>query len=490
MAMGLGTSDGCTGTAYLCISVTFLDPYFHGQGDEEPEWPPSPMRLAQALVAGARTGYPGRSWSQVQADAMGLLSRQPPLIVGPEAKRATRCTYFVPNNQSDVVLDRQERLTSKVARPHRLLGGETVHYVWAIQAGEEEKATRCLCDMARYVRALGWGIDQVVATGRILSEVQVAGLPGRRWRPWRLQRRGSQGWRVPREGFVDDLDRCYRSFLERVDGQTYRPHRRPTSFDVVHYFSSATLPPRSYAAFELPEGVAFRAEDIAKVAAMVRSLACRLAKEDEKAHAFPGGTEVYVAGHVEHGTDVTPPRFSYLPLPSIGHEHADGMIRRLLIAEPFGGDAAHARWAEQRLRNGTLRDESGNERGVLLDLWRRRSGRVVALYVREARRWHSVTPVVLPGFDDGEQVKAERLFLKAVAQAGVLIEAVESFALRKAPFWPGATHPRHYFVPEYMRHFSRWHVAVRFRDPIPGPLALGVGRHVGLGLFAVADDGA
>jgi CRISPR-associated protein Csb2 len=220
---------------------------------------------------------------------------------------------------------------------------------------------------------------------------------------------------------------------------------------------------------------------------MVRSLACRLAKEDEKAHAFPGGAEVYVAGHVEHGTDVTPPRFSYLPLPSIGHEHADGMIRRLLIAEPFGGDGAHATWAQQRLRNGTLKDERGNERGVLLDLWRRSSDRMVKLYVCMSQCWKSVTPVVLPGIDDGKHVKAERLFLKAVAQAGIPLEAVESFTLRKAPFWPSAAHPRHYFVPQYIRHFSKWHVALRLREPIPGPLALGAGRHLGLGLFAVLD---
>jgi CRISPR-associated protein Csb2 len=166
------------------------------------------------------------------------------------------------------------------------------------------------------------------------------------------------------------------------------------------------------------------------------------------------------------------------------------MIRRLLIVEPFGADGTHALWAQQRLRNAVLEDEDGNERGLLLDLWGPSSRRVVGRYVRESHGWHSVTPVVLPGFDDGKQVKAERLFLKAVAQAGIPLEAVESFTLRKAPFLPGAAHPRHYFVPQYVRHFSRWHVAVHFREPIPGPLSLGVGRHVGLGLFAVSDDAA
>jgi CRISPR-associated protein Csb2 len=221
---------------------------------------------------------------------------------------------------------------------------------------------------------------------------------------------------------------------------------------------------------------------------MFRSLTCRAAKDDT--HEFPGGEEVYVAGHVKrkgrHQRD-TPPRFTYLPLPTIGHEHADGAIRRLLIAEPFGGDGAHASWAQQRLRNATLRAEHGDERGVLLELWRPRSRRIVGRYVREAKEWFSVTPVILPGLDDGKQSKAEHLLLKAVADAEVPIEAIESVTLRKAPFWPGSEHPRHYFVPDYLRPFARWHVALRFHEPVPGPLAIGAGRHAGLGLFAAGE---
>jgi CRISPR-associated protein Csb2 len=38
--------------SYLCLSAIFLDAEFHGRRDGgEPEWPPSPLRLFQALVA-------------------------------------------------------------------------------------------------------------------------------------------------------------------------------------------------------------------------------------------------------------------------------------------------------------------------------------------------------------------------------------------------------------------------------------------------------
>jgi len=471
-------------TAHLCISVTFLDQLFHGQGDEEPEWPPSPMRLAQALMAGARTGCRGKAWDDARARALGLLGGRPPLIVGPAAQPAIRCTYFVPNNNSDTAFDRQDRLTGKVAHPHRLVGGETVHYVWPIEPRKDADGARLLCDEAKHLLALGWGIDQVVGYGRVLSEAEVAALPGRRWRAWRVQRTGSQGWRVPAEGFVEDLEEAHRSFVQRVDGHSYRPSRRPTCFDSVQYLSSTTLPARAYAVFELPDGVGFLPESTAVVAAMLRSLTCRFAKADP--HEFPGSAAVYVAGHVKADKQIQP-RFSYLPLPTIGQEHADGAVRRLLIAEPFGGDGAHASWAQRRLRNATLRDEHGHERGLLLDLWRPHSRGVVGRYVRESQVWSSVTPVVLPGLDDGKQAKAERLFFKAAAQAEIPIESFESVTLRRAPFWPGGAHPRHYFVPEYLRRFARWHVAVRFREPVPGPLAIGAGRHVGLGLFAAGE---
>ncbi|GIW43955.1 MAG: type I-U CRISPR-associated protein Cas5/Cas6 [Candidatus Binatia bacterium] len=471
------------------------------------------MRLFQALVAGSCTGCRHGEWSEAKANAYRWLERRkPPIIIAPRARPAEGYTLFVPNNDSDTKFKRHERLTEKAVRPHRILndGPATLHYLWDIAAEEWEQAhplAKVLEAEARHLTTLGWGIDQAVAQGRILTESEARALGGQRWQPWDVPLSSRGKLRVPKSGSLDDLKRAYEAFRNRLSMELPPGAREPRVFGTRVYLPvgaprrahAATvslsppqkeekplgaLPPRPHAAFELPEGVAFRAQDAARVAAMLRSLACRSAEEDT--HAFPGGREVYVAGHVEHGTDVTPARFSYLPLPSIGHEHADGMIRRVLIAEPFGGDGVHARWAQQRLRNGTLRDDHGNERGVLLDLWRRSSRRVVDLYVRESQRWHSVTPVVLPGFDDGKYPKAEKLFLKAVAQAGIPMEAIESFTLRKAPFWPGATHPRHYFVPAYMRHYSRWHVAIHLWYPIPGPLALGAGRHVGLGLFAAA----
>ena len=486
-------------TPHLCISVTFLDPLFHGKGDrEEPEWPPSPMRLFQALLAGSRTGCRNRDWSDAKAEAFRWLEqRHPPIIIAPAAQPASPYTLFVPNNDADKEFDRQKLLTSKIATPHRMHNGDTLHYLWPIEEPdfpEGQTHAELLCREARHLLALGWGIDQVVGNGRILTEAQGAALPGQRWRAWVARRAGHKQWRVPTEGSLGDLERVHRSSLRCVDGKQYRPPLKLKRFALVSYLPEGALAARSYAVFELPEGVAFRQVDVVQVAAMLRSLACREEHQKDFQQQFPDeNSEVYLAGHV-NGANRTPPRFSYLPLPTIGHEHADGMIRRLLIADPYGGDGARARWARDRLRNAMLVDKDGNQRGILLDLWRPSSkGMIDRYYVGPSQAWSSVTPVILPGYDDfkaikdardSQPIKAERLLFKALRQAGISIESVADVFLRKAPFWPGAHHPRLYRRPDYLKNFPAWHVHIRFKEPIPGPLAIGAGRHCGLGIFA------
>ena len=113
------------------------------------------------------------------------------------------------------------------------------------------------------------------------------------------------------------------------------------------------------------------------------------------------------------------------------------MIRRVLIAEPHGGDASHAEWIRSRLLSDPLVDTAGQQHAELT--MPRDSKSVCSLYVGDSQSWESVTPVVLPGYDEGKQGKAERLFLKAVRQAGLPTEAVAELTLRKAPFGQGRT---------------------------------------------------
>lgn len=470
-------------TQFLCISARFLDRRFHGKGDRKPEWPPSPMRLYQALLAGTKTGCRIMKWSSAKKKAfLWLANQDPPVVIGPTVTLGSPQKFFVPRNDSDKIPDRQGRLTGRTIQPVHLCNDNPIHYLWPINKSNKEELAIVneLAKEARNLLSLGLGIDMIVGFGRIISNAEVAAIPGKRWHPW--LKPGPQGWRTPTAGSLENLIEVHHSFQQRLDGNRYTPPLKLNQFDTVDYISAKIMPPRFYAKFELPDGVAFRQEDAAKVATMLRALAISQAKKDT--HDFPGGSETYVAGHTGTSKE-TPPRFSYLPLPTIGHSHSDGMIRRLLIAEPFGADGNHANWAQNRLRSSHLIDIDNNERGVLSDLWRPTSGKMIERYVASSSVWQSVTPVVLPGRDDGKHAKAVKLLYTAIGQANIPTEAISELTLQRAPFWQGSQHPRHYFVPKYLKKGqARWHVKLTFHEPISGPLSIGAGRHLGLGIFA------
>jgi len=487
---------------YLCISVTFLDPFFHGKRDDEkPEWPPSPMRLFQALLAGSRTGRRMNEWSNAKEKAFRWLEQcEPPMIIAPAAKNSTAWTIFVPNNDSDKKYNRQDRLTSKIFKPQRLLDGDTLYYLWLLDQKDVDftrKYAELLCREARYLIALGWGIDQVVGAGCILKESETSTLPGQRWRALTEHRPGQRTYRVPVEGSFEDLENVFRSFLQRIEGRRYNPPLKFTRYGIAGYFRRLDMPPRSYAIFELPEGIAFRQEDTVRVAAMLRSLTCKIAQGDT--HRFPCESEQYVAGHIKE-KDPGQSRFSYYPLPTIGGKYSDGMIRRLLIAEPFNGSGRHVRWAQNRLRGKFLKDKYNNDICILHDLWRIDSEKIVRRYVNESRSWCSVTPVILPGYDDfktsipkksNKPTKAERLLFKCLIHAGIPSRLVKSVAMRKAPFWLGSQHPKRYCRPDYLADYHArpgWHVRILFHEPLAGPLSIGAGRHCGLGILAGKED--
>jgi CRISPR-associated protein Csb2 len=82
---------------FLLLSVRFHDGRYHG----EPEWPPAPARLFQALVAGAAKG---RRLSEGDRTALAWLETlSPPVIAAPAMRSGRRITNYVPNNDLDSV---------------------------------------------------------------------------------------------------------------------------------------------------------------------------------------------------------------------------------------------------------------------------------------------------------------------------------------------------------------------------------------------------
>src|SRR5437588_7057832 len=93
-------------SANLCITIRFLQPYCHGRGsDGDPEWPPSPLRVFQALVAAAAARWNERIRLECAHPALRWLERQPaPMIVAaPGIRSDVKYRLYVPDNVADKV---------------------------------------------------------------------------------------------------------------------------------------------------------------------------------------------------------------------------------------------------------------------------------------------------------------------------------------------------------------------------------------------------
>lgn len=180
-------------------------------------------------------------------------------------------------------------------------------------------------------------------------------------------------------------------------------------------------------------------------------------------------------------------RVMFLPLPSI--ERWDdqiqkvGSIRRVLLTAP-AEFKERLDWLRRRLAGQELVGEDGDVKGLLTILpatdW------VLRQYTGESDCWSTVTPVILPGYDDCDPVKAEGLLRKAFRQAGLSDELVVSAELEWRPvgFRAGLELAPRYLKPHNLNG-PTYHVRVRFTQSVPGPLAVGAGRYRGFGLFAV-----
>ena len=103
------------------------------------------------------------------------------------------------------------------------------------------------------------------------------------------------------------------------------------------------------------------------------------------------------------------------------------------------------------------------------------------------REWCSVSPVLLPGYDDAKPAKRERLLNDCLRHAG-LLPLVEHIESRPTSWFPRVPSNVRYSRSEHLRHLPALHVRILFKQPIRGPIAIGAGRHRGLGLLACVPD--
>lgn len=532
----------------FCISVTLLQPAFHGRGgggdSAVPEWPPSPLRLFQAVVAAAAARWNERAQLVTAAPALRWLEqRLPPRILAPVAKPASPYVLSVPNNAMDKVAAAWTRgnysnegdanpathRTMKTIQPMHLIGNgadHTIHYLWPLSAesaldSETQRHIKTLTAAARCIVALGWGIDVAIGDASIVTSGQdgafttPAGktLCGVRWDPMSVIASVplGGGLRIPVAGTLDALAIRHEKFLNRVTTDGFVPVPSLTTFGRAEYRRAGDSVARHFAAFILRpaegnrEFASFRPELAVHVAGMARHAAWQAAKNDLDPNGWrtQEWAEQFVAGHGPRKSngryvDERWGRFSYLPLPSIGHAHAGGMIRRVILAEPFEGEASSggraARWAAGKLHGMELIDEDSGRAVARLESVEpdeMEFGTVFRLFAArssaEARHvWTSITPVILPGYDDAKPTKRDKLIRQCLDQAGIDLASIAAIETRPSSWNAAATTSLRAFKrPAYLQHLPACHVRIEFRNPVLGPLSLGAGRHCGLGVLGV-----
>ena len=215
-----------------------------------------------------------------------------------------------------------------------------------------------------------------------------------------------------------------------------------------------------------------------------------------------------LSGHLADGQPTTAPHVACLPLPYVGFEHADGRLLGMAVSVPDSVSAAARKglyraignW-ENAARHAPLKLTLGAQ-GVLY--LRRQHGPATLMSLRPdiwngpSCRWLSALPIALPrhpgrlgGGSAAARAKAWTSAASSVALAcshAGLPQPV-SVEVSASPLVTGAR-PASRF-PAFKRsegggrsvRRQLLHAAVTFERPVMGPLTLGAGRFLGLGLM-------
>jgi CRISPR-associated protein Csb2 len=499
-------------TQGLLLTVRFHEGRYHGT----PDWPPAPARLFQALVAGAARGR--RIGPEDQAALLWLEQLAPPVIASPTARTGQGYNTFVPNNDLDAVGGDPRRISEirvgKTVRPHLFDEGASLLYAWHFEpvseaAGQAER----ICAVANRLYQLGRGVDMAWALGELLDDAELAERLARHGglvhRPGR-SREGTQ-LACPGPGSLASLDTRFGAGLRRFETQKrgrvmqirFSQPPKPR-FTMVGYDS-----PPSRFLFDLraaggsgTDAWAFAPWPLRNVCPLV--ITARDRAEQRLRGGFPDDApmiERVLVGRDAAKADKAS-RVRIMPIPSIGHAHADRAIRRVLVEVPSQCPlrADDIRWAF----SGLSLDPEGKAAGSGAVLVPNREQSMLEHYGLGDgsddgfRLWRSVTPVALPTSRTSGRIPASQRIddqqraAFEVAQAlrhAEVTAPVKTVRVQREPFDARGERVERFDVPDRFLNPGLRHVEIGFAEPVRGPLVIGNGRYLGLGLMAPVRDG-
>jgi CRISPR-associated protein Csb2 len=513
----------------LTITVDLLNGSFDaGDADDrrQGEWPPHPARVFCALVAAARTPEEREALEWLEAQA-------PPVVRAAEAPVTGRFSSYVVTNEisgkggSQTHPGRSNQLRN---RARVFPSSPRVQLVWAEAHLEAELVERIdvICRRVPYLgRSTGVasvaaraeqgpddvGTDSGTGTqgaGALLGTTDGEGNTGAVavFEPCD-QLDGEAMVRVPYRGYLAELDDLYEHDRPAWQASRYLPYRvrrgrlpdreeqraEPSAYRDVVVLRFSSLRPEGRLTARFTE--ALRARVLRAAGAQAPTALHGHDAEGRPHVAFLALPNIDTGSSHARGVSVEAARGeanrSPATRPRSGREHADGHLLGLAVAVPDLPEAerrailAAVLGLRRRGEGGAddtvdlqvtgiggveLRYDPGLVRpwGATPERWRQGS-----------THWVSATPVLLDRFPKRGDV-IEDIVRASVLRVG-LPDPVE-IEVSTSVMAPGAIALRPTDLPDKYRTRLFRHVSLTFERPVAGPVLVGAGRYLGIGLFA------
>ena len=464
-----------------------------GPDSPVPDWPPQPDRIFSALVA----TWGLRGSQEPEARALEWLEKQaPPHVLAPTAHARTSATVFVPPN--DPRSDRQKNARGvfpplRSRQPRRFPA-----------ARPSEPTTRLAWD--------GPAPDQVTlsALQRLAHDTAYVGHSASLTRCRFFIDNGK-----PAAAAEQSVHRRIYPGRFAELRRDFDAGRRPLRGPVFVAPAARAMVPASvfgvrWLLFEHVDG---DMPDLRACAIVSKTIRDALLSGYGRAGLAQEIPEV-VSGHAQNGRPSRAPHLAIVPLPFAGFPYADGHVMGYALVPPRNGALlddprflkamrAIAAMADQR-RILTINSKEGASHGfcVRLALTQESPAGKRSLdpssYLRPARAFATVTPIVLDRHlkKEGEarESEIEAQIAAACRNVGLPepseVAADKHSALEGAPSaYPSGRSPEwmRWRVPGSLASRQLTHAVICFAAPVEGPVILGAGRHIGLGLCRPID---
>ncbi len=454
----------------LAVEVEYLTGVARAANDrgDAPDWPPQPDRLFSALIA---------TWAAhgMRADERAALEwlecAEPPVIEASSVAWRTSPKVFVPPNDDaataiTVLPERRRRQERRFPAcvPHDPI----VRWLWS----EEPAAAvfEALEALARDTSYLGHSSSLVRCT---VQRVEQMGT-------------GVAARRVPYAGRLAELERAFAAGQRPAPGVNLAP-------------TQAASPARPASVFGA-DWIVFAHAGGWRPDAVGGALWAKTLLKTVQSGYQPHPAPAWVSGHAADGAPLDTPHLAALPLLDAGWAWSQGRLMGIALSLPRALEATSVE--EAGLFQALARINKAGAQSLELELrlpggtmWHvRREALPEAKslrpdrYVDIARIWASVTPIALDRHPKAVG-DAEASIAAACERIGLpkplRVVAGKHTAIRGAPSArPGAGSPdwTGWRLPAPLAGRRLTHAVIEFEAPVAGPVLLGAGRFVGLGL--------